>query len=237
MFERKADNECYLRKVVQKWLPGLGVRPRAQASEQTQKHPNGCLKKCSSRGFLLHDSHFPVTAVIDKESHHPSEWYFTHHPLTTHGLTYFINSSLTVYVFLDPQRKAMKWYVAESLQSYKWLYEWQYPRVLKCQKTGIFKWQKGQVPLPQSLTHMVLGLEECYIKSSLNIRSLKFIDLGYITYNMGEKLPNGMSTGHVLEALLKHKETVGANPRRGECPVRELLLQSIKLRRSFVFPW
>lgn len=33
MSEKEVDNECYLSKMIQKWLPGLGVRLRAQTPD------------------------------------------------------------------------------------------------------------------------------------------------------------------------------------------------------------
>lgn len=82
------------------------------------------------------------------------------------------------------------------LTSYKW-HDWQYPHVLKCQKTGIFNWHNGQGSLFLSLTHTVLGPEECYPKSSLNICSVKFIDMYYNIYvscerNYPMECPGGM---------------------------------------------
>lgn len=78
------------------------------------------------------------------------------------------------------------------------MYEWQYPRVLKCQKMNFLK---ASHHYPKVYPYSTLGPEECYPKNSLNVCSLKFIDLCYKhPWTMGEKMPCGLSKGHVLKA-------------------------------------
>lgn len=54
----------------------------------------------------------------------------------------------------------------------------------------------------------------------------------------GETVAQEVSPRHVLSSStrLKHKEIVGAHPGRGKRPVWELVLQSIQLGGSLVFP-
>lgn len=59
------------------------------------------------------------------------------------------------------------------------------------------KWPGITVP---KFNPYILGPEECYLKSSLNICSVKFIDLYYKhPCAAGEKLSHGMSREHGLK--------------------------------------